>query len=91
VLTELSFDDADGRAWTVIDYRVDGRKKKRVPIGDARAGGRAFVPDGWSGEVMLYAFGAVAYHTTEPRILADQLRFAKPAGANALERMQRQP
>lgn len=26
---------------------------------------------------MLYTFGPVAYHPTEPRILADQLRLAK--------------
>jgi hypothetical protein len=38
---------------------------------------------------MLYAFGYVAYRTTEPRILADQLHFGKPAGANAGERVQR--
>jgi hypothetical protein len=72
----------------VIDYRVEGRRKKRVEIGDARAEGRAFVPDGWRGEVMVYPFGYVSYRTTEPRILADQLRFAKPAQTSAGERMQ---
>jgi hypothetical protein len=85
---ELPFADAAGRAWTVIDYRVDGRKKKRVPLGDRRADGRAFVPDGWTGPVMLRSFGLWDYHTTEPKILEGQLHFAKPVGANALERMQ---
>lgn len=88
-MKELPFTDSLGRAWTVIDYRVDGRTKKRVPIGDARADGRAFVPHGWDGPVMLRSFGLVEYRTTEPKILQGQLDHAKPSTANALERMAR--
>lgn len=58
-----------------------------MPIGDLRAEGSAFVPEGWTGMVMLFRFGTVAYHTTEPKILADQLRMAKPATATAGDRL----
>jgi hypothetical protein len=68
------FTDSRGRRWTVIDYRVVGGKKKRVELGSWRAEGRAFVPDGWAGAVMLHPFGYVACHDTEPRTLEGQLR-----------------
>ncbi len=42
----MIYTDTDGQTWTVIDYRLENRKKKRVPLGDRRAEGRAFVPDG---------------------------------------------
>ena len=48
---------------------------------------RAFVPDGWTGEVLPYRFATVSYRTTEVRILCDQLAHAKPTGANAADRM----
>jgi hypothetical protein len=36
---------------------------------------------------MLYPFGYLAYHDTEPRTLQGQLDFAKPVGATPAERM----
>ena len=83
----MIFTDTQARRWDVIDYRVVAGKKKRLALGDPNAEGRAFVPDGWTGAVMLYRFGSVAYRTTDPKILADQLRLAKPVNANAAERM----
>ena len=39
------------------------------------------------GTVLVYQFGYVAYHVTEPKILADELRFAKPLNATAAQHM----
>jgi hypothetical protein len=72
------FVDTDGRRWTVYDFHVVRDRRRRVPIGDYRAEGRAFVPDGWTGDVLIYRFGAMVYRTTEPKILAGQLSYAKP-------------
>jgi len=72
------FVDGEGRRWNVFDFHVVRDRRRRVPIGDHRGEGRAFVPDGWEGPVMLYRYGAMVYRSTEPKILADQLRFAKP-------------
>jgi hypothetical protein len=76
------FTVSKGRRWTEIDYGVVGGKKKRVELGSWTAEGRAFVPDGWTGVVMLHPFGHVAYHDTEPRTLEGRLDFAKPVGAS---------
>jgi len=81
--------DHRGRAWHVYDWRTVEGLRRRVPICDPRSEARAFVPvDG--GPILVYAFGLVAYR--EPlasKILEDQLRFAKPLGASAGQRMER--
>lgn len=53
----MTYTDAAGRQWTIQDYRVIGKAKKPVPFGTHDAAGRAFVPDGWDGPVMLYQWG----------------------------------
>lgn len=88
-ITGFPFVDAAGRAWLVVDYRIVAWKKKRVPISDWRAEGRAFVPDGWEGPVMLHEFGRTPYRETDARTLEANLKFAKPSTATAAERMQR--
>lgn len=87
---ELPFTDSAGRRWTVIDYMVPGlpgSKKKRVPISNWRAEGRAFVPVDRDGPVMLYAFDAAPNRYADTRTLEDQLHFAKPVHASAAERL----
>ena len=81
--------DSRGREWHLYDWRsVEGRKRG-LPMGDWRAEARAFVPAN-GGLVLMYHFGPVSYH--EPltdRLIEDQLRFAKPVGSSAGERMSR--
>ena len=78
--------DHRGRAWHIYDWRTVQGRRRRVPISDPCSEARAFVPvDG--GPVLVYTFGLVAYR--EPlagKILEDQLRFAKPLGASAVQR-----
>jgi hypothetical protein len=81
----FAFTDTSGRAWQVYDFKVIEGRKRAVPINNWAAEGRAFVAID-TGAVMIYNFGLVAYHVTEPKILADQLHFAKPR-ASAAERM----
>jgi len=89
------FTDSVGRAWSVIDYGVipspqgERGEKKRVPLGDWSAEGRAFVPIGPDGPTMLHRFGLTPYHDVTPRILQQQLDLAKPSTATPAERMQR--
>jgi hypothetical protein len=81
--------DAQGRAWHLYDWRTVEGRKCGLPMGDRRAESRAFVPAN-GGVVLVYHFGPVSYH--EPltdRLVQDQLRFAKPMGASAGERMDR--
>jgi hypothetical protein len=37
--------------------------------------------------VLIATFGPTGYHTTDRKLVLDQLRFAKPLNANAAERM----
>ena len=89
------FTDAAGRAWSVIDYKVipspqgEHGKKRRVPLGDWNAEGRAFVPIGREEPVLLYRFGLTPYRDLTPRTLQQQLDLAKPSIATPAERMQR--
>ncbi len=88
------FTDVAGRAWEVIDYRIEPRPgqrpvKRRVPLGDWKAEGRAFVPVGREGPVLLHHFGYTAYREPTPKTLNSQLDSAKPATATPAERMQR--
>lgn len=94
VYREIAFIDRLGRAWTVVEYRLEHGQRKRVPfkdipMGDRCAEGRAFIPRGWEGDVLLYRFGAVAYRTISQRTLRSQLDDAHRVGATPAERMQR--
>ena len=80
------YTDASGRVWRVYDYHVVRDRKRALPINDSRAELRAFVPVG-GGTVMIYEFGRVAYHVTEPKLVEYQLAAAKPIGATAGERL----
>ncbi len=88
------FTDAAGVAWEVIDYKVirspqgERGKKKRLPLGDWSAEGRAFVPIGRKELVMLHHFGYTPYRDLTPKILQNQLASAKPSTATPAERMQ---
>jgi hypothetical protein len=84
-----SFRDSADREWKIVDYRVVDFKKKRVPLGDWRAEGRAFVPIDRDGPVMIHNFGYTPYRDTDNRTLQRQLDVAKPSTASAAERMQR--
>ena len=79
------FTDASGRAWNVYDFKVIAGRKRAVPINAWDAEARAFVAVD-TGEVRIYS-GYFSYHSTEPKILANELHFAKPLGASAGERM----
>ena len=86
----MKFTDAGGRRWTIQDYRVVGRAKKRVPFGSYEGAGRAFIPDGWDGPVMIHQWGYVEYREeTAAKFLEAQLQAAKPSTATQGERMQR--
>jgi hypothetical protein len=79
------FTDAGGRAWHVYDFKVVAGRKRAVPINDWSAEARAFVAVD-TGEVRVYK-GYFSYRSTEPKILANELHFAKPLRATAAERM----
>jgi len=83
------FTDAAGRVWSVIDYKIFNGKTKRGALGSWTDDGRAFVPSGWDGPVMLHRFGLTPYHDIAPRTLQGQLNPAKPSTAPPAERMQR--
>lgn len=68
--------DASGRAWDVYDFKMVAGRKRRVPINRWDAEARAFVAVD-TGEVRIYK-GYWSYHATEPKILANELHFAKP-------------
>jgi hypothetical protein len=79
------FTDTGGRAWHVYDFHVVRDRRRALPINDHRAERRAFVAvEG--GQVLVYEFLPVSYHSTEPKLIADQLRIAKPIDATAGER-----
>lgn len=83
--TSATFTDADSRDWEVIDFKLSKpprATKKRVPVGDPEAAGRAFYRPG---EVRLYWFGLVAYRDTTQRTLANQFANAKLATVSAAE------
>lgn len=85
----MKFTDATGRRWTIQDYRVAGRAKKPVPFGSYDGAGRAFIPDGWDGPVLLHRWGYVEYREERaPKFLEAQLAAAKPVTATAGERLQ---
>ena len=77
--------DSTGRAWDVYDFKVVNGRKRAVPINSWAAEGRAFVAVD-TGEVRIYK-GYFSYHSTEPKLLAGELRSSKPLGATARERM----
>ncbi len=84
----MKFTDAAGRRWTIQDYRVVGKAKKPVPFGDYRSEGRAFIPDGWDGPVMIHRWGYVEYREeTAPKFLEGQLQAAKPSTATQGDRL----
>lgn len=69
----------------------DGKRKRvpieHLPMGNPRSEGRAFIPDGWDGEVMLYRFDVIEYRDIKPNILQAQLDGSLRAGASMLERV----
>ena len=69
--------DSSGRAWDVYDFKIVAGRKKRVAIDRWDAEARAFVATD-TGEVRIYK-GYFSYHSTEPKILANELRFTTPA------------
>jgi hypothetical protein len=77
--------DASGHAWDVYDFKTVAGRKKRVPINCSDAEARAFVAVE-TGEVRIYK-GYWSYHSTEPKILANELHFSKPLHSTAAERM----
>lgn len=87
---ELDFTDRAGNRWTVIDFMVPGlpgSKKKRVPISNWRADGRAFVPVEHEAPIMIYVFDAAPNRYADPRCLEGQLQFARPLHASAADRL----
>jgi hypothetical protein len=64
-------------------------KKKRLPLGDWKAEGRAFVPVDRDGFAMLHRLGLTPYHDVGTRTLQQQLDLSKPSTATRAERMQR--
>lgn len=80
---ELDYTDRAGARWTVIDYRnADvGGKRKRVPISNWRADGRAFIPAGREAQVRLHEFGLTAYRWADAKTLERQLEVARAVGS----------
>lgn len=70
-MRSFRFTDDAGHEWDVIDFKFAGdfKRKKRLPVGDRGADGRAFVPIGRDGPVMLHEFGTIAYRDLKPRTL----------------------
>jgi hypothetical protein len=85
-MVPFPFTDSVGRVWNVYYYRVVRDRRRALPINDQRAERRAFVPVA-GGTVLIYEFLPVSYHSTEPKLVQDQLRNAKPIDATAGERM----
>jgi hypothetical protein len=83
------FVDDAGKEYDVFDFKTGaGHRRRRVPLNHWSAEARAFVPvDG--GPVLIASFVPFGHHTTERKLMLDQLRFAKPLHANAAERMTR--
>jgi hypothetical protein len=83
------FTDGQGRSWLVYDFKTVERRRRGVPVGHWSAEARAFVPVDQQGPVLIYTFGAVAYHEFPPRakMLENELRFARPLNATAADRM----
>jgi hypothetical protein len=81
------FVDDEGREFDLYDFSTGpDRRRRRVALNDRSAEARAFVPlDG--GPVLIATFGPTGYHTTDRKLVLDQLQFAKPLNANAAERM----
>ena len=77
--------DDSGRAWDVYDFKMVAGRKKRVPINRWDAEARAFVAVD-TGEVRIYK-GYWSHHSTEPKILANELHFSRPLGATVAGRM----
>src|ERR1051325_5595625 len=77
-ILQLTFIDVRGRRWKLYEFSFVDRKKVKRPIGDHRSEARAFVPYGWKGDVMIYAFGQIAYREITDRLLQQQLDAAKP-------------
>lgn len=82
--------DSSGRSWDVYDFKIVQGRKRRVPINGWDAEARAFVAAD-TGDVLIYRFGYIAYRVTEPKILADQIRFAKPLQARTTDHNGNQP
>ena len=94
VYREIAFTDRLGRAWTVVEFRLVNGQRKRVPfrdipMGDALAEGRAFIPAGWQGDVLIYRFSLVVHRGISQRTLQSQLDDAHRVGATPAERMER--
>jgi hypothetical protein len=79
------FTDPTGRRWHVFDFKIVGGRKRAVPINRWDAEARAFIAVD-TGEVRVYS-GYFSYHSTESKILANELHFAKPPHATAADRM----
>ena len=79
------FTDASGRAWHVYDFKIVEGRKRAVPINRWDAEACAFIAVD-TGEVRIYK-GCFSYHSTEAKILANELPFAKPLGATAAQRL----
>lgn len=74
----MTFTDARSRAWTIYEFEMVNSRRRKRALGDLRSEARAFVPDGWVGDVMIYRFGTIAYRELTPRILQQQLDASKP-------------
>ena len=85
MMEPFHFTDASGREWHVWDFKIVNGRKRAVPINSRAAEGRAFVAVD-TGEVRIYK-GYFSYHSTEPKLLENELRFSKSLGATAAERM----
>lgn len=93
VFPSIAFTDRDGHRWTVVEYKMENGKRKRVPfrhlpMGDPSAQGRAFIPADDVGVVLLYRFETFAHRNIEPRTLQQQLDAAHPVHATPRERME---
>lgn len=79
----MTYIDDSGAPWEIIDFRFGPpprQRKKRLPIGDPSAEGRAFHrPE----ETRIYWFGLIAYRDTKPKTLETQFAAAKPTTAPA--------
>jgi len=76
--------DGEERAAPTTHRVVEGRKRA-VPTNSWEAEARAFVALD-TGEVRVYK-GYFSYHSTEAKILQNELHLSKPSGASAAERM----
>lgn len=70
----------DGVLYDVVDWKIDGVKRKRVKLNGFAAEGRAFIPRDDAHHPRVHLFrGGINYQRSDPKTLANQFKDSEPA------------